>query len=111
MKESMQTLVDRFGWRTLGNLTAYEGVAIDDRQLLPGQLFVALEGERHDGHEFVAGALAAGAAGAVVSRPLTDLSPLLIADDTQLALGRLAALHREHWQGELFAVWGRELVS
>jgi UDP-N-acetylmuramoyl-tripeptide--D-alanyl-D-alanine ligase len=41
--------------------------SIDTRTLQPGDLFVAIRGDRFDGHEFVAGALAAGAAGAVVT--------------------------------------------
>lgn len=45
--------------------------SIDSRSIAPGELFVALRGERFDGHEFVAAALAAGAAGAVVMAPAT----------------------------------------
>ena len=41
--------------------------AIDSRSIVPGDLFVAVRGDRFDGHEFVAAALAAGAAGAVVT--------------------------------------------
>lgn len=43
--------------------------SIDSRSIAPGELFVALRGERFDGHQFVAAALAAGAAGAVVMAP------------------------------------------
>ena len=46
---------------------AATGVAIDTRTLAPGDLFVALRGERRDGHDFVAEALRKGAAGALVS--------------------------------------------
>jgi len=41
--------------------------SIDSRSIAPGDLFVAIRGDRFDGHEFVAAALAAGAAGAVVA--------------------------------------------
>ena len=47
---------------------AITGISIDTRTLQPGDLFVALSGER-DGHDFVSEALAKGAAGALVSRP------------------------------------------
>jgi len=47
--------------------TAISRWSIDSRSLAPGDLFVAIRGERFDGHEFVAAALAAGAAGAVVA--------------------------------------------
>ena len=49
-------------------------VVIDSRQVVPGALFVALPGEHTDGHEFVADAVARGAAGALVHRDL-DLNP------------------------------------
>ena len=47
-----------------------EGVSIDTRTLRPGDLFFALHGARHDGHDFVADALRAGAAAVVVEREL-----------------------------------------
>jgi UDP-N-acetylmuramoyl-tripeptide--D-alanyl-D-alanine ligase len=74
----------------------YTGVSTDSRQLQEGQLYVALLGERFDGHDFVADAVARGAAGAVVSRPPsgggeTRLYPV---EDTLVALGALAAQRR-----------------
>lgn len=47
----------------------FAGASVDSRHVLPGSLFVALPGERDDGHRFVADALAAGAIAALVSRP------------------------------------------
>ncbi|MGH9781846.1 MAG: Mur ligase domain-containing protein, partial [Candidatus Acidiferrales bacterium] len=44
------------------------GVSIDSRTVKPGELFVAIRGPRHDGHDFVAAALAQGAAAAIVGR-------------------------------------------
>jgi UDP-N-acetylmuramyl pentapeptide synthase len=53
----------------LGALAApVTGVSIDSRSLRPGELFVALRGERFDGHDYVEAALAAGASGAVVDK-------------------------------------------
>jgi UDP-N-acetylmuramoyl-tripeptide--D-alanyl-D-alanine ligase len=46
------------------------GVSIDTRTLVPGDLFIALVGEGRDGHDFVLDALAKGAAGALVHRPV-----------------------------------------
>ena len=73
----------------------YTGVTTDSRAAGEGDLYVALVGERFDGHEFVADALAAGARGAVVSRSVAgaDRTILYPVDDTLAALGRLA-LHR-----------------
>jgi UDP-N-acetylmuramoyl-tripeptide--D-alanyl-D-alanine ligase len=87
-------------------------VGTDSRAVEPGQLFVALRGERFDGHEFVAAAAAAGAAAAMVdegwaaglagSAPL----PLVVVDDTRLALGTLASAWRAHFSLPLIGVTG-----
>jgi UDP-N-acetylmuramoyl-tripeptide--D-alanyl-D-alanine ligase len=71
---------------------AATGVSIDTRTVEPGDLFVALAGVR-DGHEFVAQALAKGAAGALVSRP--GFTPSIIAMDTFKALQDLGVAARE----------------
>jgi UDP-N-acetylmuramoyl-tripeptide--D-alanyl-D-alanine ligase len=71
---------------------AATGVSIDTRTVEPGDLFVALAGVR-DGHEFVAQALAKGAAGALVSRP--GFAPSIIAMDTFKALQDLGIAARE----------------
>ena len=46
------------------------GVTFDSREVQPGDLFVAMPGTIHDGHKFVDGAFASGAAGALVSQPV-----------------------------------------
>ena len=48
------------------------GAAVDSRRVEPGNLFVALPGERTDGHEFLEAAVARGAAALVVTRPPVD---------------------------------------
>ncbi|WP_366656939.1 UDP-N-acetylmuramoylalanyl-D-glutamyl-2,6-diaminopimelate--D-alanyl-D-alanine ligase [Fodinicurvata sp. EGI_FJ10296] len=74
------------------------GVSIDSRAVKPGDLFVALAGEQTDGHRFVDAALKAGAAAAVVSRPIPGAGPdaplLSVADTTEalVALGSFARL-------------------
>jgi UDP-N-acetylmuramoyl-tripeptide--D-alanyl-D-alanine ligase len=60
----------------------------DSRQVAPGGLFVAIVGERVDGHDFVDQALAAGAVASLVSRPVAG--PHVLVDDVLEALGRLA---------------------
>src|SRR5690606_2077550 len=81
----------------------YTGVSTDSRTVRPGELYVALVGERFDGHDFLDAARAAGARGAVVSRPPApgaasgegDGGGVLYAvDDTLVALGRLASHRR-----------------
>lgn len=79
------------------------GISFDTRSLKPGDLFVALEGER-DGHDFVPEALAKGAAGAVVSRPFTGAA--LQVPHTLAALQTLAAAARGRSEAKIVAVTG-----
>ena len=60
------------------------GVTFDSREVRAGDLFVAMPGTVHDGHEFVAGAIAAGASGAIVSQPID--APHVLVKDTARAL-------------------------
>lgn len=70
------------------------GVSTDSRTIEPGEVFVALVGERHDGHDHVAGAAARGASGAVVSRRVDVDLPQVVVADTLHALGDLASAVR-----------------
>ena len=67
------------------------GVSTDSRQICQGDLFVALKGERFDGHEFAADAVEKGARAVLVNRQLPLSTPQIIVADTLRALGDLAA--------------------
>jgi UDP-N-acetylmuramoyl-tripeptide--D-alanyl-D-alanine ligase len=85
------------------------GVSIDTRTLEAGDLFVALEGDNRDGHEFVPAALTKGAAAALVSRALRDLNadaPLLLVGDTQAGLEALGRASRARSSARIVAVTG-----
>lgn len=91
------------------------GIGIDSRSIRPGEMFVALRGENHDGHDYVAAAAAAGAAAAMVdsaaverigSRALGDALPLLVVEDCMEALRRLAAAARARSSARIAAVTG-----
>ena len=88
----------------------FGGVGSDSRQVEPGSLFVALIGPRFDGHDFVAAALAAGAAGALVQNGFSLAeSPeacLLTVKDTTKALGDLAGAWRMEHSALVAAVTG-----
>ena len=88
---------------------AADGVSIDTRTVAAGDLFVALHGENRDGHLFVAAALGAGAAGALVDRDPPDLAedaPLLRVKDTLACLTAIGAAARARFAGRLVAVTG-----
>lgn len=87
---------------------AYTGVSTDSRAVEKGQLYVALVGDRFDGHDFVADAMSRGARGAVVSRqPSADTEARLYpVDDTLVALGRLAAHRRNSLRAPVVAITG-----
>ena len=80
------------------------GVTFDSREVHPGDLFVAMPGTVHDGHEFVAGAIAAGAAGALVSRPID--APHVLVADTARALEDLGRASRQRSNARIVAVTG-----
>ncbi|HIJ79352.1 MAG: UDP-N-acetylmuramoyl-tripeptide--D-alanyl-D-alanine ligase [Desulfobulbaceae bacterium] len=74
----------------------FRRVCTDTRNLEPGDLFLALTGDKFNGHDFVAEAMRKGAAGLVVSqKPEKEMSvPVILVDDTLTALGDLAAYRR-----------------
>lgn len=85
---------------------AFNQVATDSRMLNEGDLFLAIRGEKYDGHDFISHASAKGAAAFIVSREISSTKPSLLVEDTKLALGRLGALNRLQWPGTLIAVTG-----
>lgn len=83
-----------------------EEAFIDSRAAVPNGLFCAFRGERADGHEHVAAALAAGAGGALVDTPdaVGDAAPLVIVPNVQDAMGLLAARHVERLRSGLTVI-------
>ena len=80
------------------------GVSIDSRTVKPGELFVAIRGPRHDGHNFVATALAQGALAGIVARDRLGeyteeiRGKLLVVDDTLRSLQELAQRYCDAWR-------------
>ena len=93
--------------RLVGADLAVQGVSTDTRSIAPGQLFIALKGERFDAHDFLAGA-AEQAAALLVSD--ADKVPegvsAIVVNDTRLALGHLAAAWRAEFDVPVIAVTG-----
>lgn len=71
------------------------GFSTDSRIIKPGEVFVALRGERFDGHDFIAQAASRGAVAAVVERPSHDLTCVIVSD-ALLAYAHIAAHHLEN---------------
>ena len=94
-----------------GENVTFSGVSTDSRNVVSGELFVALRGVNFDGHEFVGVAKERGAAAAVVDAEAVDHLkeiglPLIVVADTRLALGTLAADWRARFTLPLIAVTG-----
>jgi len=84
-------------------------VCTDSRSLQAGDLFVALRGERFDGHDFVEEAAARGAAAVIVEPSALSQSlpcPKIVVADTRRALGRLGACYRTDFDFPIIAVAG-----
>lgn len=89
------------GDRVDADSTVTGAVRVDSRSVGPGDVFVAVRGERHDGHEFLAEVRSKGAVAAIVTDPTAsggDL-PLIRVDDATTALGLLAAEVRSRLSG------------
>ena len=85
---------------------AFSSVSTDSRTLAPGALFVALSGERFDGHDYVARARENGAAAALVEYRVDVDVPQLIVADSKRAFGLAAAYWRSRFSLPVIAVAG-----
>jgi UDP-N-acetylmuramoyl-tripeptide--D-alanyl-D-alanine ligase len=91
-----------------------KGISIDSRTVLPGELFVAIRGDRFDGHDFVPDVIKKGAWGALVARTelekrsdhLGVLRNVLPVEDTLVALQEMAYLHRRNYAIPVVGITG-----
>lgn len=86
----------------------FNGCSTDSRRVSTGELFIALRGERYDGHTFVTQAHGNGAVAAMVDKVFADRGtmPLLIVEDSRRAMGKLAGYWRSCFEIPLIAVTG-----
>lgn len=89
-----------------GQDAAFNGVSIDTRTLQPGQLYIAIRGEKLDGHDFISQAIQAKAAGAMVSQDNIEGLPVVKVANTRQALADLARFHRQQFNLPIIAVTG-----
>jgi alanine racemase len=105
--------------RSVGKATYFDAFNHDTRQLIPGELFVAVRGERGDGHDYLLDALQRGARGLLVeARTLNALPeetqtalaqsavPVIVVEDTRLALQQYARAILARWHPTVIAVTG-----
>lgn len=107
MKRTPLSLIAHWaGGEIHGEDTAIDAISKDTRTLAPGSLYVALRGDRFDGHDFAADAVARGASAMLVERLLDVALPQILVADTQHALGRIAhGMQRDRAAG-VFAITG-----
>lgn len=93
----------------VGEDASFESVSIDTRTLQPGDLYVAIQGEQFDGHDFVAQAEQSGASACVIKEDFNILdkkTPVIQVADTKIALGLLASAWKKQYQSFCVAITG-----
>jgi UDP-N-acetylmuramoyl-tripeptide--D-alanyl-D-alanine ligase len=91
-----------------------KGISIDSRKIKEGELFIAIKGDRFDGHDFVPAAIKNGAWGALVDRAVLErdqaglggLRNILPVEDTLVALQEMSHLHRKKYSIPLIGITG-----
>src|SRR6267378_2827597 len=115
MRWTIAQVADTLGARPgagLDALARVAGVSIDSRAIRAGELFIAIHGPRHDGHDHVASTLESGAIAAVVAEAELSRYALPVRDrciavaDTFDALKQLASAVRQAWGGKIAGVTG-----
>lgn len=96
IKTSFREIATQLGLPAPQRNVSFEGISIDSRTLIPGNLFIAIKGDNFDGHDFLSEAEKKGAAAALVSHEVNASLPQLIVDDTLIAFGHIAA----HWRNQ-----------
>ena len=103
---TLAEVADRCGVPAPAENVSFSVVTTDSRKLQKGDLFVALCGEKFDGHDFIEPVAKQGACAAVVQKKQSVALPQLVVDNTIHALGNLGALNRELFQGPVIAITG-----
>ncbi len=112
VKLDLSVAAEAMSGSVVGEVVAFYGVSTDSRTVRAGELFIALRGDKFDGHAFIATAKERGAVAAVVdavgAEALGDAAglPLLVVADTRIALGDLAAYWRARFTFPVIGVTG-----
>lgn len=103
---SVEQIATACGGTVLGSpQRVVRGISTDSRTVTPGSLFVAIKGERFDGHDHVAAALGGGAVACLVSKPIEGVDGVLVTD-TVAGLQRAAQVWRQRFSLPVLALTG-----
>lgn len=105
---TLTELASRTGGQLLGPDVAFSSVSTDSRSVEVGDLYLALVGERFNGHDFVEAAADRGAVAAIVSEAIETSIPVLRLSDTHKALGDLANANRRRSKATVIALTGSQ---
>jgi len=101
-----------------GKNVNFSSVSTDTRSLQEGELYIALQGDSFDGHDYIEQAKQAGAIAAIVHKDVLTSLPVVKVENTRKALGELAAAWRQSFSGKVVAITGsngkttvKEMVS
>ncbi len=114
---TIQEILEATGGRLINGNPQIEvgGISIDSRTIKPGELFIAIKGNRFDGHDFIKEAINKKATGVVISRPISQLSnsfnslthsTFIRVPNTIKALGQIAKSHRKKFNIPVVAITG-----
>lgn len=106
IQTTLTTIAPLLSGRLLGEDVHFTGCHTDSSQPMQDHLFVALKGERFDGHDFLQQAQQQGAAAALVEQPVTTDLPCLQVTNTRQALGQLAKFWRQQFTLPIIAITG-----
>ncbi len=104
MDHSLSDFAVRLGGQLFGVDAVASGFCTDNREIRPRNIFVAIKGERVDGHDFVPSAFAAGAVAALVERPIHGR--YILVDNVVEALARMALSFRQEFHGPVIGITG-----
>ena len=92
--------------RLLGSSIPVDSYSIDTRTIKSKEIYIALEGENYDGHEFISEAAIKGAAAAVVSKSIEVDIPHIIVDSTHEFMKNIADYNRSKFNGKVIGITG-----
>ncbi len=106
-KLSILEIAEAVGGKLVGGDCLVTDVCTDNRLAKPGSLFVAIVGENHDGHKFVASAVEKGAASVIIERDIKEVScGKIIVNSSKASLGKLCSYYLEKMGTKVLAVTG-----